>query len=378
MKIIFKIIWCLILSLSTPFYSQLKNNDAQIKKANDILYDDPNQSIKIAFSLLKKEKNIDEIANIYLLISTAYIAKRDVDSSLYFIMKTTDLINSEALIKTKIRILNSVAIQYQQMQLYDKSLETLDKAKDFYQKLPANDKAREYNNQFNNMVRGLIYRSQANPEMALEKFSEAVNYWKKLPPTKGNSSNVSVILYNMGYCYIELNQNSKSKPYFKEAITYGRLADAKSIEAYALKGLADHLYINHEYEKSLNLLDDAQDLAKSIGDLVLNEGIYKLMANNYLAINNWEKYQIYSDLVVQLRLEKNQKDQKSINRYINIQNSENQAKINTASTKFNIYQFLITGCFALSFFLLVRRFIFNKKENKLLKSKIEELINSNH
>ena len=64
------------------------------------------------------------------------------------------------------------------MQLYDKSLETLDKVKELYEKLPADDKNRAYNREFNNMIRGMIYRSQSNPEMALEKFSQAVNYLK--------------------------------------------------------------------------------------------------------------------------------------------------------------------------------------------------------
>lgn len=279
MRLFFNLFYCVIFCLSIPAFSQVKNNDAEIKRANDILYENPNESIKIAFSLLKNEKNADEIAHLYMMISTAYVAKRDIDSSLYFIMKTTNLINSDALLSTKIRILNSVAVQYQQMQLYDKSVETLDKVKELYEKLPADDKNRAYNREFNNMIRGMIYRSQSNPEMALEKFSQAVNYLKKLPQTKGNSSNISVILYNMGYCYMELNQNSKGSYYFTEAIKYGQLADAKSIEAYAFKGLSENLYVNHEYTKSLDLLDKADYLAKSIGDIVLSEGIYKLMAN---------------------------------------------------------------------------------------------------
>lgn len=376
MRLFFNLFYCFIFCLSIPAFSQVKNNDAEIQRANDILYENPNESIKIAFSLLKNEKNTDEIAHLYMMISTAYVAKRDIDSSLYFIMKTTNLINSDALLSTKIRILNSVAVQYQQMQLYDKSLETLDKVKELYEKLPADHKNRAYNREFNNMIRGMIYRSQSNPEMALEKFSQAVNYLKKLPQTKGNSSNISVILYNMGYCYMELNQNSKGNYYFTEAIKYGQLADAKSIEAYAFKGLSENLYVNHEYTKSLDLLDKADYLAKSIGDIVLSEGIYKLMANNYLAINNWEKYQFYSDKVLELKQEKQKKDEQSLNRYMNIQTSENLEKTNSAQTKFQIYQVLILGISVLSILFLGRSFLSSKKRNKLLKSKIENLSNS--
>ena len=376
MRTFFNLLCCFIFCLPNTLLSQIKNNEVEIKRANDILYENPNESIKIAFSLLKKEKNTDKVADIYMMISTAYIAKRDIDSSLFFIMKTTNLINSDALLTTKIRILNSVAVQYQQMQLYDKSLETLDKAKIFYQKLPENDIGRPYNFAFNDIIRGMIYRSQSNPEMALEKFSQAVKYFKKLPQKKGNSSNISVILYNMGYCYMELNQNSKGKQYFNEAIKYGQLAEAKSIEAYALKGLAENIYVSGDYTESLNLLSKADHLAKSIGDLVLNEGIYKLMANNYLALNNWEKYEFYNDQVLKLKQEKELKDKKSLNRYMNIQTSEYQEKTDHAKTRFYLYQSIIIGSSLLAIFYLISRFRSIKRKNKLLKNNIEQLINS--
>ena len=245
-----------------------------------------------------------------------------------------------------------------------------------YQKLPENDIGRPYNFAFNDIIRGMIYRSQSNPEMALEKFSQAVKYFKKLPQKKGNSSNISVILYNMGYCYMELNQNSKGKQYFNEAIKYGQLAEAKSIEAYALKGLAENIYVSGDYTESLNLLSKADHLAKSIGDLVLNEGIYKLMANNYLALNNWEKYEFYNDQVLKLKQEKELKDKKSLNRYMNIQTSEYQEKTDHAKTRFYLYQSIIIGSSLLAIFYLVSRFRSIKRKNKLLKNNIEQLINS--
>src|SRR5690625_5720190 len=40
----------------------------------------------------------------------------------------------------------------------------------------------------------------------------------------------------------------------------------------------------------------ANDLAKDVGDLVLNRGINKGMSDNYLALQDWEKFQTYFDL----------------------------------------------------------------------------------
>ena len=69
------------------------------------------------FDLAGTKEKADERAHLYMLISNAYIAKRNNDSSLFYILKATDLINTTTLITTKIKILNSVAVQYQQMEL---------------------------------------------------------------------------------------------------------------------------------------------------------------------------------------------------------------------------------------------------------------------
>lgn len=92
-----------------------------------LLYDEPEKAISISKSLLKAEKTPDQIANIYMLISNAYVAKRDIDSSLYYIMRTSDLLTTNVKTVTKIRILNTIGVQYQQMDLFDKALENLEK-----------------------------------------------------------------------------------------------------------------------------------------------------------------------------------------------------------------------------------------------------------
>lgn len=61
---------------------------------------------------------------------------------------------------------------------------------------------------------------------------------------------------------------------------------------------------------------------------------------------------------------------------MNIQTSENLEKTNSAQTKFQMYQVLILGLSALSILFLGRSFLSNKKRNKLLKSKIENLTNA--
>ena len=142
-----------------------------------------------------------------MLLSNAYIAKRDIDSSLYYINQTSNLINnSDIKIATKVRILNHIAVQYQQMELYDKALETLDRSQELCNQIPAGRYHRNYYWEFINIVRGMVYRAQSNPEMALEKFKSALKYYKTIPADKSLLANMSVIAYNIGNCYLDLKQ----------------------------------------------------------------------------------------------------------------------------------------------------------------------------
>lgn len=207
----------LVFVFSSVAFAAQKDKDSLINRAKVIIYERPDETISIALKLLKEENKVDQVAHLYMLISNAYIAKRNNDSSLFYILKATSLINKEALPSTKIKILNSVAVQYQQMELYDKALETLDQSLVLTEKLAPMDKDRIFNAGFNYAVRGMIYRNQSNPDLALEKFKMAAANFEKLKLDKNSAANLSIIYYNIGYCYIDLLQLRKSSEYFNKS-----------------------------------------------------------------------------------------------------------------------------------------------------------------
>ncbi|WP_435523119.1 hypothetical protein [Chryseobacterium indoltheticum] len=62
-----------------------------IKKANQEIYNNPDNVIKTGKKLLKNEKDTKKLIRIYLLLSTAGFAKRDFDESLQYIYKAREL-----------------------------------------------------------------------------------------------------------------------------------------------------------------------------------------------------------------------------------------------------------------------------------------------
>lgn len=372
---LFKFYFLFLLFWSVSFTAQ-NNNDSLKKRANSVIYEQPDESISIALKLLKGEKRVDEIAHLYMLISNAYIAKRNNDSSLIYILKAADLINKESLPTTKIKILNSVAVQYQQMELYDKALETLDQSLQLTEKLEANGKDRLFNAGFNFAVRGMIYRNQSNPDLALEKFKMAAVNFQKLTLDRKSAANLSIIYYNIGYCYIDLMQLQQASAYFQKSEEYAKTGEAKSLEAYALKGKGETLFLTQNYGASLQTLYEAEKMALPVGDLVLNEGLYKLIADNNLVLNDFEKFQNYNSKYLEIQKTLEQNDLKSLNRYLNTQNLEQQENHAKVAKEYRIYQWITIVIALLLISFLSKKIIDQMKGNRRKKKLIETLTKS--
>lgn len=66
-----------LLTFSVPVkITAQKNTEALKAKASSLIYEQPEKAISLALQLLKSEKKVDEVANLYMIISNAYIAKK--------------------------------------------------------------------------------------------------------------------------------------------------------------------------------------------------------------------------------------------------------------------------------------------------------------
>ena len=345
--------------------------DSLRDRAKSIIYEQPDETISIALKLLKSEKKSDEIAHLYMLISNAYIAKRNNDSSFFYILKAADLIKTETSPLTKIRMLNSIAVQYQQMELYDKALETLDEAFQMTEKLTGKD--RFFNSGFIDAVRGMIYREQSNPDLALEKFKLADENFRQMHLDKKNAANISIIYYNIGYCYIDLSQFKNAFDYFEKSEKFAKTAQAKSLEAYALKGLGESLFLTQQYAESRKVLYRADELALPVGDLVLNEGIYKLLANNNLILNNFADFQKYNNKYLEVQKNLKQNELKSLNRYLDTQNAKEHEDSVAIGKRYLIYEWIVAFVSLLISVVFIKNIYGFYKSNRRQRKIIESL-----
>lgn len=373
MKLVLKTITFLFLVGLISINGQKISDDSLMKIARLQLYDNPEKAISIGKNLLKKEKDINKSIAIYLLLSTANIAKRNFDESLQYILKAKELAQKSNDLKTQTNVLISVAIQYQQMELFSKSLEVLNEADAILEKLPDNASENFFETARSYAIRGMIYKSQSNSEIALEKFLISIKNFEKIEDKKNTSANMSIVYYNIGYCYINLNQLEKAQSAFLESIEYAQKDSAKSLEAFALKGLAEMHKQKRENETALRLLTQAKNLSKNTGDLVLNEGIYKEMSENYLAMGKPELYQTYNKKYFEMRFKREQNELSSINHSINNYNMETAKKSGEIKTQYRFFRIAIMSIAAMIMAFLLYFIIKVRKQNRNYQGKIQKL-----
>ncbi len=365
-----------IFSLFVCIFTQAQKTPDSVlmKKAKLEIYDNPDNTIKIGEQLLKNSPDVKTSVNLYMLLSTANIAKRNFEESLKYILKAKELSLKTNDPKSQAGVFISVAIQYQQMELFSKCLETLIEADRYIAKIPEKNPEKYTETAASYAIRGMVYKSQSNSEIALEKFLISIQNYEKVPVKKTTYSNMSVVYYNIGYCYLNLHQTNKAQEAFLQSVNYARKNFAKSLEAFALKGLAEIYKQNHENESAVNLLLKAESLCKNTGDITLNEGLYKELADNYLALGQQNLYQQYNKKYLEMRFQIRQNELKSINHVIDNHNKETALK----SKKLKSYYSSITiGSVLLGIFfilMLLYSIVKVRKQNKMFHKEIQRMI----
>jgi len=348
----------------------------QYKIAVENIYKNPDYSIDIIKQLLNNNPKIEDKAKLYWQISTAYNAKREYDMSLKYVSKAQDLLDEINSPKDKMRILLTIAVLYQQMDLYTKCFDVLNEAEIISTTIPDNDETKIHLLGNVNAIKGMIYKNQSSPEMALEKFNQAKINYQKILHRKSSKANLSVILYNIGYTYLIKDDLLEAEKSFNQSIHYAKSSNANSLEAFALKGLSEIYFSKGNYKETLTLLNKAEILAEPIGDLVLNQGIFKGKADAYLAMNQIEKYQVYNKKYLQNNFERQQNELLSINVEIDNQIENIQDKINGIKDNTIHFILIISSIGSIFSGILIFMIIKFRKENNKLKIKINELIQS--
>lgn len=319
----------------TPSHAQGKKDfDSRIKEGTLLMYTNPDEAIRIGNKIISEGKdNVDYKIRAYKLISDAYSSKRDYQKSLEYVLKASQILHLSKDDLLKIIITNKLGIQYHQLKIYEKSIQYLDQAEQLMLNYPVKDSVLYYLGS-NNTVRGFIYKEKLNCDLAIEFFDKGYSFLLE-SKSKLSNSVISINRYNKGNCYIQMSNYVEAKKNFELSIKYAEKVNALSLKAFALKGFAQVSTLEGKFNEAIYALHMADNLSKNVKDLILNQEIYKGLSENYLAINEWDKYKKYYFLYLKTQKLIKDRERQTISDSLHEKESELKAKLE--KDKFHFY-----------------------------------------
>lgn len=368
-KLNIKHILTLKLFLFVVFIALSQNDfDSKLKTASLEIYDNPKKSIEIGQYIFETTSStVEQKAEALILISTAYSSLRSYELSFEYANKALNLLPNIKSKKFKIKILNKLGAQYQQLKVYDKALEILDESAAIFSKKENLDSISNLVG-FNYAVRGFIYREQMSCEIALQFFNRSLYYFQNyLDKDPIMNANISIINYNKGNCFISISKIDSAKVSFDKAFFYADVIDAKSLLGFAQKGKAEVFTLQGNYKEATSILENAIILSSEVGDLILNMGIYRGLSDNFLALDDNKNHLIYKEKFEKLSTQLKQTENSAINTSLSkiiTENDKELSKLQTLTSGLKIAQYFILIIFMIPITL---ELILYFKKSKMLK-----------
>lgn len=358
-----------VLLLLSPVVWPQKEADSSLAFATKQIYENPNKAIEVGMDVFNSSEATTDIkVRALIVVSTAYSSKREYEKSLEYSLKALDMFPNIENVKLKVNLLNRIGGQYQELNVYDKAINYLDQAYKLIESFPESA-SKSSSVGFNNLVRGFIYREQMSCDIALNYFDSAIEAYNKVKSQPLTNANLSTAYYNRGNCLLIMERANEAESSFLQSIAYANKNNAKSLIAFAQKGLASVYTSEGKNIKAITLLTDALHNSEEVGDKVLNRAIYKALANNYLTINDLKNYSLYQGKSVSINKEIIQTERKTIDNSIQNLMGENLKKVEDFQNRIILFWIVLTLLLIVIISAIFR--LIYKSENTLKKLKSE-------
>jgi tetratricopeptide (TPR) repeat protein len=324
-----------------------------LAEANAKVYVNPAETIAICDSLLALTTLSSEIRiKVLLSIMTGYSSIRDHEKALEYGMIAEEFISDKISARSQLSIYHSIGSQYHALKMYNRAINYFDKAEILIRELP-DPVDMALASGYNNLSRAFIYRDQMGCDVALVHFNKAIDDYMSIRREVA-LKNLSVAYYNKGNCEFFLQMVDSAEQSYLEAIAVAEANEAMSLAAFAQKGLAILFTSKGEYQLSLEILEDALKNSEGVGDPLLNQAIFKAIADNHMALGNWEQFEIYSMKTGEIQSGILKKQRSSIAAALDDLAENSAASIQSSKTKqLSWISLIAAGCLAAASFLVV-------------------------
>ncbi|HLS31351.1 MAG TPA: hypothetical protein VK021_10880 [Flavobacteriaceae bacterium] len=303
MKLIFQYIILFFFGLiSFSTIAEEKNLDELIKETKLKVYSQPLEVLRVGDSLYNnKSTNLEEKIAGLLLIGDGLLSVRNYSQVLEYLNIAKDLLKNENYLDGEVKVLSRLGYVYFQLDLYDEALNYLKQAEE---KNFLKNKNFYMNKGYIIGVKGMIYRNLISCEMGLKYFERSKNAFLA-SDEELSRINLSIINYNMANCFLNLNDFEAAEEGFQKAYDAANIIkqDRNSLKLFAEKGVANLYNAKKEYREANKILKRIYKDAEAIDDKSLLRSVLSDMTSNYLALEDWKAFKIYSEEIKSLNKE---------------------------------------------------------------------------
>lgn len=348
--------------------------DTLLKNGLTEVYEQPHKAIAIGEQVLKMNSiTTEQQTEALLLISTGYSSQRNYFKSLDYAVRAAGMIAKNPSDDFKINAYCRLALQYQQLEVYNKAHDYLDKALGIAQNSKQKIDAPRLMG-FNNAIRGMVYKQQMSCDIARNYFNKALFHYKKCEG-KSDINNMSIVWYNKGNCFLGESEIDSARISYQKALDYADETKAKSLTAFAKKGLAEIRTFEGDYKGAIQLLQQAKEISKDVGDLVLNQGISKGLSENYLLTDNIRQYDTHKREYEKIRDAALQNNTRTLNQFVVRSEAETDIEVSKTISHMRWYTVGLIAIVIALIGLLLYEIKHSRKRLNNLKSRRDSLRN---
>ncbi|SHK44224.1 hypothetical protein [Epilithonimonas mollis] len=352
----------LSMSASSLFAQGNKEIDSLIGSANMFLFKDPQKTIDIGKDILKKKTLADSYRiSSYILISNGYSGLNDFQKSIEFALKANELSEQTKDIANQIRTLGLIGNQYIRIEMRDEAWQYLDKA-DKLSQMVSLPESKKYLIGNINLLKAFLYKRSLDCGYAIKHFNKAIAEFKKDKDNGFAKANLGQAYNQKAYCFLTINKDS-AQVSFENGLADARKNGAKSLECNALIGLSDISSSQKDFKSSNETLLSALPLAKAAQQIEMETKIYRLLAENYIGLNDFENHLKYQKLFDSTQSRFVLEDVRSVNELLQKRNEFKQKSYDAGQKKYAFTLSVLLGVLILSTLILCHFLV--KKSGKI-------------
>lgn len=265
--------------------------------AYDYVYFNPKKAIEIADRIIKKSTDKNDQITARLIKTNAYTSLDDSYNALKYAYETYDYVKKEKDVFNEARILGRLGELFQGYGFNTQSREYLDQSVKLISlnTFPDEKKAMYLGNIY--AIKGNGYKDDLDCDFALKYYNKAIKEYKNSESNQSILNNLALVYIEKSNCLIDKNILDSAKIYLNEAMEVINRNKLEEYDQSAKISLARVYQYEKDYKNSNKLLNDVLKNLQSSESLQVSNLIYKLLAQNYYELKNFEAYKRYTDLV---------------------------------------------------------------------------------